>query len=321
VVVAPAAPPTSEFGIAIPQVLLERRVDTERLERFLRRVEELRFGSGWVLEQMIGVAPTLEPITLLSYVAAVTRSLRLGVAVVVSTLRVPVELAKALATLDQLSGGRLIAGVALGGGVDKYPAFGLSPERRVRRFTEGVELLKRLWTEPSVTFDGEFWRLEDATVEPKPVQQPRPPIWFGSGNPRGLRRSVQLGDGWIGAGSSSTEEFRGNVSLVRSDLAETGRDESSFAIAKRVYFAVDDDRERARTRLREWFALFYRDADLADRVAVFGAVDQCVAGLRDVREAGARTIIVNPVFDFEEQLEVLARDVVPHVAAAAPSPR
>lgn len=318
-VVAPADPPTGGFGIAIPQVLLERPVDGERLQRFLRRAEELRFESGWVLEQMIGIAPTLEPITLLSYAAAVTRSLRLGVAVVVSTIRVPVELAKALATLDQLSGGRLIAGVALGRGVDKYAAFGVPAERRVHRFEESVELLKRLWTEPSVTFEGEFWRLRDAAVEPKPVQQPRPPLWFGSGNPRGLRRSVRLGDGWIGAGSSSTEEFRGNVALVRSYLAEAGRDESSFAISKRVYLAVAEDRERARTRLREWFALFYGDAELADRVAVFGGVDECIAGLREVREAGAGLIILNPVFDFEEQLEVLARDIVPHAASPAAS--
>jgi probable F420-dependent oxidoreductase len=312
----------SEFGVGVPQVLLEPSLDAERLQRFLRRVEELGFGSAWTFEQMIGRARTLEPITLLAYAAAVTRSVRLGVAVIVTTRRVPVELAKALATLDQLSGGRLILGVALGGGVDTYPAFGLSPERRVRRFAEGVELLKRLWTDASVTFAGDFWRLQDAALEPKPVQRPRPPIWFGSGNPRGLRRSIELGDGWIGAGSSSTDEFRENVRLIRSYLRESDRDPSSFPISKRVYMAVDDDEERARTRLREWFALFYRDAGLADRVSIFGDRQRCAAQLRDVREAGAELIVLNPVFDFEQQLEVLAHDIVPRVAVTArPRPR
>ena len=314
-----------KFGIGIPQVLAESRLERDGLDAFLRRAEELGYDGAWVLEQVIGVAPALEPIALLSYAAAATRSIPLGAAVIVTPLRIPVELATALATLDQLSGGRLIVGVALGGYTEQYRAFGLERERRVRRFTEGIELLKRLWTERSVTFEGEFWQLEEAAVEPKPIQRPHPPIWFGSGNPRGLRRAVELGDGWIGAGSSSTSEFRENARLVRSYLSEAGRAESGFPISKRVYIAVDDNHERTRGRLREWFALFYRCADLADRVAVFGSAERCAESLSEVADAGAGMIILNPVFDHLTQLEALAHEVIPKVRstcephAAAPT--
>ena len=144
-----------KFGIGIPQVLAESRLERDGLDAFLRRAEELGYDGAWVLEQVIGVAPTLEPIALLSYAAAATRSIPLGAAVIVTPLRIPVELATALATLDQLSGGRLIVGVALGGYTEQYRAFGLDGVRRGRPVTEGIELLKRWWTERCLAVEGD----------------------------------------------------------------------------------------------------------------------------------------------------------------------
>src|SRR5437588_12014065 len=109
------------FGIGIRQVGAGDRFDVEGLHRFLRRAEDLGFESGWVLEQPVGIAPVLEPLALLSHAAAVTTRLRLGTAVILTPLRIPVELAKSLATVDQLSGGRLVAGLALGAWQDVYP--------------------------------------------------------------------------------------------------------------------------------------------------------------------------------------------------------
>lgn len=300
-----------ELGIGIPQVQNRPRVDVERLHRFLTRIEDLGYASAWVMEQPIGAATTLEPVTLLAHAAGVTRHIRLGAAVILLPTRTPVVLAKELATVDQLSRGRLVAGLALGGGRERYPAFGLSPEGRVRRFEEAVRLLRLLWTERSVTFHGEFWQLDDVAVEPKPVQRPHPPVWFGGGRPQAIRRAARMADGWIGAGSSSTEEFRRGVEVLRESLQTGARDLSTFAVAKRVYVAVDRDRRRARSRLRRWFSLFYGDPDLADRATVFGPPDACVEGLAAVAEAGAGTIVLNPVFDEQEQAELLAEEVGP----------
>ena len=302
------------FGIGIPQVQPEPQADVAALHRFLRRAEDLGYESAWVLEQPVGSARVLEPTAVLAHAAAVTSRMRLGTAVILLPLRVPVELAQTLATVDQLSGGRLIAGVALGAWKDRYPAFGLSAEGRVRRFEEAVQLLKRLWTEPSVTLDGEFWKLEAAAVEPKPVQQPHPPLWFGGAAPAAVQRAARLADGWIGAGSASTADFAGAHTVMREALAAERRDPAGFSVAKRVYVAVDEDRERARSRLRDWFQGFYGKPDLADRVAVFGSPDACVEGLAEVVRAGAQLIVLNPVFDQERQAEMLAAEVIPALA-------
>jgi probable F420-dependent oxidoreductase len=301
------------FGISIPQVEPESPYDVGRLHRFLGNAERLGYESGWVLEQPIGRAPTLEPLSLLAHAAAVTSSLRLGTAIILAPLRIPVELAKAIATVDQLSGGRLIAGLALGAWQDRYPAFGLRAAGRVRRFEEAVRLMRRLWSEDSVTEEGEFWQLRDAVVEPKPVQRPHPPLWFGGGAAPAVRRAARMADGWIGAGSVSTDDFRKAHRSLQEALAAEGRDPTGFDVAKRVYVALDEDGDRARSRLDDWFGLFYGRGEMADRVAVFGPAQACVEGLADVIEAGARTVVVNPVFDQERQAEAFAADVLPEL--------
>jgi probable F420-dependent oxidoreductase len=301
------------LAVSIPQTFPSGPVDAERIRRYLARAEALGFQGAWVVEQIVGTVPSLEPIELLTYAAAVTTRLRLGAAVLLTALRTPLHTAKSLATLDQLSGGRLDVGVGLGGQPQVYPAFGLPAERRAARFAEGVGLMKRLWTEPRVTFEGQFYRLKDIPMEPKPRQRPHPPIWFGAHHPNALQRAVALGDAFMGAGSLSTAKFAEEVVLLRRTLDAAGRDPASFPVAKRVYIAVDGDRARAGRRLTEWFGAFYHRPQLAEEVSVWGSVDQCVEGLRAVIAAGAGMLMLNPVFDDEEQLERFAAEVAPRL--------
>jgi alkanesulfonate monooxygenase SsuD/methylene tetrahydromethanopterin reductase-like flavin-dependent oxidoreductase (luciferase family) len=225
-----------------------------------------------------------------------------------------VHLAKSLATLDQLSRGRLIAGVGLGGNLPLYPAYGISPEQRVTRFVEGLTVMRRLWTESSVTFAGRFWRLDGATMEPKPLQRPHPPLWFGAHDHTAAVRAVELGDGFIGAGASSVADFAAAVRVLRAALERAGRDPEGFPVSKRVYIAVDEDEGGAVQRLEEWFGRFYGDATLARRVAVWGPPGKCIDTLADIAAGGARLLILNPVFDEGEQLERLAGEVMPALA-------
>ena len=171
---------------------------------------------------MLGPASQLGPVEAMTYAAACTQRLRLGCVVFVSTLYSPVHLAKSLSTLDQLSRGRIEIGVGTGGKGRPFAAFGVDPQRYVARFTEGIALMKALWTESRVTFDGEFWQLKDAAMEPKPFQKPYPPLWFGANAPNALRRAVRLGDGFFGAGSTPTAKFAGQVKIVREVLADIG---------------------------------------------------------------------------------------------------
>jgi probable F420-dependent oxidoreductase len=310
----------ARFGIGIPQVLPDPRADVEALHGFLRRAEALEFESAWLMDQPIGTARVLEPTALLAHAAAVTTRIRLGTAVLLLPLRIPLVLAKTLATIDQLSGGRLDAGVALGAWQDRYPSFGFTAERRVRRFEEAVGLLKRLWTEPSVTAHGDFWQLDDVSVEPKPVQQPHPPLWFGGMADPAVTRVARLADAWMGAGSATTAAFATARATLMEALAAEGRDPATFPVAKRVYVAIDADRDRALARLREWFKGFYGRDDLAQRVAVWGPAGAVVEGLAEVVRAGAGTIVLNPVFDQDMHAEILAAEVIPPLRNKLPPP-
>ena len=304
----------TRFAISIPQTVADGTFDPVAFRAYLARAEALGFDSAWTSEQVLGSAPVLSPIETMTYAAACTERLRLGCAVFVSSLHNPVHLAKSLSTLDQLSRGRTEVGVTTGGRFRMFSAFDAEPDSFVARFTEGLALMKALWTEPRVSFEGRFWRLDDAAMEPKPFQKPGPPIWFGANHPRSLRRAVRLGDGFIGAGSSTTEQFAEHVKVVREALAESGRDPAGFRIAKRVYLGVDDDAERARKRVAAGLDERYGYFGLRGRltpVAVSGPPDACARGLREVADAGAGMILLNPLFDDAEQMERLTAEVLP----------
>ena len=215
------------FAIAIPQFYADGEFDPGAFRGYFARVEELGYHSAWAQESVLGTGPQLAPVEAMTYAAACTERLRLGCVVFVSTLYSPVHLAKSLSTLDQLSQGRTEIGVGTGGPGRPFAAFGVDPHRYVARFTEGLELMKALWTEPRVTFDGEFWQLHGATMEPKPAQKPHPPLWIGANGPAALRRAARLGDGFFGAGSTPTATFAGQVTIVREALAAAGRPRSS----------------------------------------------------------------------------------------------
>ena len=303
-------------GIAIPQVFPDGRIDMELVRDYVQRAEEVGYDSLWVQEQIIGSTPALEPVSLLCYAAALTSTVRLGAAVLILTTRNPVLLAKELGSLDRMSGVRLIAGVALGGRPAQYPLLGGPQKQRVRHFTESLAVMKSLWTQDKTQHDGHFWELPGSTMEPKPEQKPHPPIWFGGRHPDGLRRAARLADGWMGAGSTTTAQFREHVGIIRDALAERGRDPSAFPISKRVYVALDDDEDRAERRLTEWFGQRYGSAELASRVSVWGSAQRCVDGLAEVVDAGAQMLMLNPVFDHMEHLKSLHDEVIPRL----PSP-
>ena len=295
------------FGFALPQVSLREPVDVAPIGRVARRAEELGFQSLWTLDQTLGGSRNLEPVSLLSYVAAITSRVRLGTAVFVLPQRNPVQLAKDLATLDALSGGRVDAGFGVGADDARHnAAFGVPSGRRVRLLTESLAVMRALWAEREATHDGEFFRLEKVRMEPKPVQRPAPPIWFGGRVEPALRRAVRLADAWMGPGSSSVEDFRGHVRILRRALEEADRDPAGFTISKRLYLAIDDDRERAERRLREWFAHVYGSADLANQVALQGPAAYIDERIAEVIDIGAEHLLLHPVFDFDEHLEALS---------------
>jgi probable F420-dependent oxidoreductase len=301
-----------KFAIAIPQFYADGEFDPAAFRAYFARAEELGFDSAWTQEGTLGPGPQLSPIEAMTYAAACTDQLRLGCVVFVSTLHSPVHLAKSLSTLDQLSRGRIEVGVGTGGKGRPFAAFGVDPSRYVSRFTEGLALMKALWTEPRVTFDGEFWQLENAAMEPKPFQKPYPRLWFGGASEPALRRAVRLGDGFFGAGSSSTARFAEQVQIVRGALAEAGRPAGDFPVAKRVYIAIDEDAERARSRTNAALERIYGvRVPAIEAAAITGTAADCVREVNQVAEAGAELILFTALFDQREQMEQLAAMILP----------
>jgi probable F420-dependent oxidoreductase len=300
------------FAISIPQFYGDGEFDPAAFRAYFARVEELGFDSAWAQESTLGASPQLGPIETMTYAAACTQRMRIGCVVFVSTLHSPVHLAKSLATLDQLSGGRLDIGIGTGGKFRPFAAFGITSDRYVARFTEGLALMKALWTQPRVTFEGEFWQLKDAPMEPKPAQKPYPPVWFGANGESALRRAVRLGDGFFGAGSTPTDRFAGQVDIVRAALAESGRDPASFPIAKRLYTIVDDDSARARERMNAAMQRVYgRRVPDIEAAAIAGTPQECAAEVARAEAAGADLVLFTTMADPAEQAERIAGEVLP----------
>jgi probable F420-dependent oxidoreductase len=297
------------FAMSIPQRFADGTFNPVRLRDYLTRAESLGFHSAWTQEAVLAPAPTLAPLELMAFAAACTERLRLGCAVFVSPLHNPVHLAQSISTLDQLSRGRIEVGVATGGRGRMFSAFEVDPDHLVARFTEGLRLMKACWTESRITFEGRFWQLDGASVEPKPFQKPYPPLWIGGNHPQAVRRALRYGNGFFGAGSSTTAQFAQQVHVLRAALAEAHQDPSTFQIAKRVYIVIDDDATRARERVDAGLKQIYGTSGLI-AVAVYGPPSVCIAGLREVAEAGAELIQLHPLFDEAEQMERLAAEVL-----------
>jgi probable F420-dependent oxidoreductase len=296
------------FSVGLPQTL--EGDEPRGVVAYATRAEALGFTGLWALDSAVGGptsgAPLIDGPQVLAYAAAVTRRVRLGVAVIVMNRRQPVLLAKEMASLDRLTGGRLTVGVGLGAPADDHvAALGFPVDRPVRRMVEGVEIMRALWAADEVTHHGELLRFSGARVEPKPVQRPGPPVWFGAGREPALRRAARLADGWMGAGSSSADDFARQVPVVRAALEEARRDPARFAIAKRVYVAVEDDERVARERMAAILDAMYGWPGLADRCAVCGPAERVAETVRAIADAGAQEILLNPMYGHLAQLEAL----------------
>ncbi len=303
------------FAVSIPQ-LDTSGFDAVGIRSYLARAEDVGFESAWTIEQTLGPTPMIAPMPLLAYAAACTERLRLGVGVLVTSQHDPVHLAGEIASVDRLSHGRLEVGISAGGGFRNFTAFGVDRDTFVAYFTEGLQLMKATWADDvAVTFHGRFRELDAVEIAPKPVQRPHPPIWFGASAPASIARAVRHGDGYLGAGSSTTAKFAEQVQLVRTQLAEQGRAEADFPIAKRIYLAVDTDAARAREHVSAGLHRIYGAAPGIEEVAVAGTADDVIAGLRAVEAAGAELVVLNPlgadVSDDREQIERLLADVLP----------
>jgi probable F420-dependent oxidoreductase len=265
-----------------------------------RHAEELGFDIAMVSDHLVGRRPTFETWTLLTWLAAATSRIRFGSNVLGLPYRHPAVTAKMAETLDRLSGGRFVLGLGAGGSDAEFDAFGL-PVRRAREkidaFEEALEIIRRLWTEPSVTFDGRHYSVRDASLEPRPE---RPiPLWLGTYGPRALRLTGRVADGWIPSYPfAPPDRWREMRDVVRRSAEEAGRDPSEIEFAYNVGIRIDGT---GPTR----------------RPIVAGSAKEVAETLSGFVRDGVTLINVWPVGEARDQAERFASEVIPAVRDAA----
>ena len=234
---------TLRFGLKLSQ-----NATIDELRALWRLADEAGFDSCWVMDHFATLGPRddgpiFETWTMLAAMAQLTTHTRIGCAVVGNTYRHPAVLAKMAVTVDHLSHGRLEFGLGAGWAENEHEMLGLefgSRNDRADRLEESVQVIRALWTQPRTTFEGQHYRLREAVAEPKPVQQPYPPIWIGGSGPkRTLRITAQYADVWNAAGGSP-EEVAASSAILDQHCADVGRDPGQIRRSVQVGFGEED---------------------------------------------------------------------------------
>jgi alkanesulfonate monooxygenase len=293
--------------------------DAGALIAYAERAEALGFESLWAWDHVIlGVEPSfpiLDAVGILTAIAARTRTIKLGTGVLVLPLRNPTLAAKALGTLDVISGGRLILGVAAGWYAREFDAVGVPFKQRGRLFERNLDILTRLWTEDRVSVRADEFNLREAVMRPRPVQQPRPPILIGGYVDTVLRRVATRGDGWL-TYFYTPESYRRSWEKILGFAREVGRDPRTLTGTNQLAVYVGRSRADTEAPMRHWLQTEWDVAAWSESTiehAIRGSVDECVAQLRAHVATGVDRLILIPYRYQPEQVEILAREILPRL--------
>ena len=298
------------IGIALGQ-WPRKDIEPEAIFDLVDACEALEVDSLWLSDRLVSSALSFEPITFLSYVAGRLKKMKLGTSTLVLPTRNPIVLAKELATLDFLSRGRLFPAFGLGGDESRdLQAVGVNRKERAARADEMIVLMRRLWTEENVTFEGKFYSVQNAAITPRPWQTNGLPIWIGGRSQAAMRRTGRLGDGWL-VSSVTPLEVEAGMKTIRSYASEAGRQvpEDHYGALIPFCFAANDEeafevagssvRPRADVSVREFTA--------------FGNPDQVRAKVQAYIAAGTTKFVLRPCGPFEGwrgQIEKLSREII-----------
>jgi probable F420-dependent oxidoreductase len=288
---------------------------TEEFWAWVDLVDDARVNSIWQSDRLIGTDPFLECMSVMAALAGRTRHVKFGMNVASLGLRDPVITAKACATIDVLSGGRLLPAFGIGSARSRdYIATGTDTRGRGKRMNEGLEIISRLWTQEAVSFEGEFYRLEDASIAPQPLQKPMP-LWIGGSAKQAIQRTARWGTGWQ-AGLEAPGEVAPVVAAIKEALPTYGRqiDEDHYGAGFAFRFGNPDEpicrknHELLAKRLGK---------DPSDLTAI-GGTDEIMALLDRFRRAGIHKFILRPIavdgVDVIDQTQRLIDEVLPEVS-------
>ena len=308
----------TEFALAIRNFVGPREVpDVDGIYAYAERAEALGFESLWAWDHiLLGVEPAfpiLDSITILGAIAARTRRIKLGTGVLVLPLRNPVTAAKALGSLDVISGGRLILGVAAGWYAREFDAVGVPFKARGRHFERNLDILLRLLSEERVTLKVDEFNLREAVMVPRPAQRPRPPVLIGGYVDAVLRRVATMGDGWL-TYFYTPESFSRAWQKIHAFAREAGRDPSRLTATNQLAIYVGASRAQTAADMRRWLSTEWDVASWSESTiehAIHGSARECVEQLRAHVATGVHRIILIPYRYQPDQVERIAKEVLP----------
>ena len=302
-----------KFGIGLPNGFPRSAVDPTLYLQVAERAEEYGYDSVWGGDHIVFHIPRFEIFTTLAAVAARTKRIQFGPAVLLLCLRNPVHVAQSVATLDHISGGRFVLGVGVGGEHPKeFMASGVPLNQRGSRTNEALEVLRRLWTGEPVSFSGKYYRLAEIAMLPTPLQKPHPQIWIGGRSEAALMRTAKYGQAWAPAFVTPEKFQQGRERLVEL-CREYGRDPQEIQPTIYFFANVGVSRDAAWAEAGEFLSKNYNmpSAPFA-RLAVHGTPEECIAHTRRFLDAGAEHVVIRfASADPLQQLERWTKDVMP----------
>lgn len=289
----------NNWGIADPQQVLALGPVAETLGYDSVWVMDHVFNTGYIRERLDD-KPYYHPLAVLSYLSATTSRVALGTSVLVLPYHNPVGLAKYAATLDQMSGGRVILGVGVGAMVEEFAALGIPMRQRGALTNESIAIMKELWTSADPSYHSDRWKFADLKFAPKPLQQPHMPLWVGGSSPGALRRAATMGDGWHPTGMAP-DAFRAGRQEVRDLARAAGRDPDALTMSIRLEVEAHGGPSSQRA---------------ANRARLSGAhVDDMIERLKAYESAGVDHMVLalnsGDVPRITELMETIAQRVLP----------
>jgi alkanesulfonate monooxygenase SsuD/methylene tetrahydromethanopterin reductase-like flavin-dependent oxidoreductase (luciferase family) len=309
-----------EFGVHLPLMDFGGHPYTlDHLVAYTKAAAQLGFDALSVNDHVVFSVPWLDGPVALAAVMEHSGRMTLATTVTLSVVRGPVAVAKTMAAIDRLSGGRLVVAVGPGSSADDYAAVGLDFSERWPRFDESIGALRALWRKDGAPFVGRFYSTEGLSLEPLPAQSGGPPIWVGSwGSDAGLRRVARLADGWLASAYNTTPELFGEaLQNLRTKLVDHGKAADTFpnALATMWCYISDDRHETDRVLRERVIPTVHRpEATLRERLPI-GSPDLFAAKLSAFAKAGVQRVFIWPVADEIQQLERFWNDVRPLVAS------
>lgn len=308
------------FGIAARNFTAYPEMpDAQGLIAYGVKMEQLGFDSLWVWDHiLLGVEPNfpiIESLSLLTAIAARTKTIKLGTGILVLPLRNPVVLAKQLASMDLLSNGRLLMGMASGWYKREFDAVGVPFEKRGKIMDENLEILTRFWTEPMVKGEYMYHKIPAGVMYPKPVQKPRPPILIGGYVDRVLQRAAVSGDGWL-TYFYRPDSFARSWAKIRDFAKEAGKDPDTLLNAAQLPIRIGKSRAEVEPGMMEWLGTEWDYAAWSESTkdsAILGTVDECVEQLKAQLAVGVQKLIFVPYRYEMEQIEIIAREIIPRL--------